>query len=68
MSLAFYLEHHVPTAIANGLRQLQVDVLTVSEDGGSPAAIWWPGVGRVALANVGFEDSSSRQLCLPFRR
>ncbi|MFM8986844.1 MAG: DUF5615 family PIN-like protein [Planctomycetia bacterium] len=33
MSLAFYLDHHVPTAIADGLRQLQVDVLTVAEDG-----------------------------------
>ena len=33
MSLAFYLEHHVPAAIAAGLRQLQVDVLTVAEDG-----------------------------------
>lgn len=35
MSLAFYLDHHVPAAIANGLRQLQVDVLTVAEDGRS---------------------------------
>lgn len=33
MSLAFYLDHHVPSAIADGLRQLQVDVLTVAEDG-----------------------------------
>ena len=33
MSLAFYLDHHVPAAIAAGLRQLQVDVLTVAEDG-----------------------------------
>ena len=33
MSLAFYLDHHVPAAIADGLRQLQVDVLTVAEDG-----------------------------------
>ncbi len=33
MSLSFYLDHHVPTAITNGLRQLQVNVLTVAEDG-----------------------------------
>lgn len=33
MSLAFYLDHHVPAAIADGLRQLQIDVLTVAEDG-----------------------------------
>jgi len=33
VSLAFYLDHHVPAAIAAGLRQLQVDVLTVAEDG-----------------------------------
>lgn len=32
MSLAFYLDHHVPAAIADGLQQLQVDVLTVAED------------------------------------
>jgi hypothetical protein len=33
VSLAFYLDHHVPAAIAAGLRQLQIDVLTVAEDG-----------------------------------
>lgn len=33
MSLAFYLDHHVPAAIADGLRQLRIDVLTVAEDG-----------------------------------
>ncbi len=33
MSLSFYLDHHVPAAITNGLRQLQVNVLTVAEDG-----------------------------------
>jgi hypothetical protein len=33
VSLAFYLDHHVPAAIAAGLRQLDVDVLTVAEDG-----------------------------------
>jgi hypothetical protein len=32
VSLAFYLDHHVPAAIADGLRQLEIDVLTVSED------------------------------------
>jgi hypothetical protein len=33
VSLPFYLDHHVPAAIAAGLRQLQIDVLTVAEDG-----------------------------------
>ncbi len=33
MSLALYLDHHVPAAIANGLRQLRIEVLTVAEDG-----------------------------------
>jgi len=33
VSLSFYLDHHVPTAIAAGLRQLGVDVLTVQDDG-----------------------------------
>jgi hypothetical protein len=33
VSLSFYLDHHVPAAITNGLRQLQVNVLTVAEDG-----------------------------------
>ena len=33
MSLAFYLDHHVPVAIAVGLRQRQIDVLTAQEDG-----------------------------------
>ena len=33
MSPAFYLGYYVPTAIADGLRQLQVDVLTVADDG-----------------------------------
>jgi len=32
VSLSFYLDHHVPTAIAAGLRQLGVDVLTVQDD------------------------------------
>ncbi len=33
MSLCFYLDHHVPMAIAAGLRQRQIDVLTAQEDG-----------------------------------
>jgi predicted nuclease of predicted toxin-antitoxin system len=33
VSLSFYLAHHVPAAITNGLRQMQVNVLTVAEDG-----------------------------------
>ena len=33
MSLSFYLDHHVPAAITNGLRQMEVNVLTVAEDG-----------------------------------
>jgi hypothetical protein len=33
VSLSFYLDHHVPAVIAAGLRQLQIDVLTVAEDG-----------------------------------
>jgi predicted nuclease of predicted toxin-antitoxin system len=33
VSLSFYLDHHLPAAIAADLRQLPVDVLTVAEDG-----------------------------------
>ena len=33
MSLKFYLDHHVPAAIADGLRRRGVDVLTAYEDG-----------------------------------
>ena len=33
MSFSFYLDHHVPVAIAVGLRQRQIDVLTAQEDG-----------------------------------
>jgi hypothetical protein len=33
VSLSFYLDYHVPAAITNGLRQMQVNVLTVAEDG-----------------------------------
>jgi len=33
VSLSFYLDHHVPAAIAVGLRQRQINVLTVQEDG-----------------------------------
>lgn len=33
MALAFYMDHHVPKAITNGLRLRDVDVLTAYEDG-----------------------------------
>jgi Domain of unknown function (DUF5615) len=33
VSVSFYLDHHVPVAIAVGLRQRQIDVLTAQEDG-----------------------------------
>ena len=33
MSLKFYLDHHVPAAITDGLRRRGVDVLTAYEDG-----------------------------------
>jgi hypothetical protein len=33
VSLSFYLDHHVPVAIAVGLRQRRIDVLTAQEDG-----------------------------------
>lgn len=33
MALALYLDHNVPRAIASGLRQRGVDVLTAREDG-----------------------------------
>ncbi|MBL7161616.1 MAG: hypothetical protein ISS57_03345 [Anaerolineales bacterium] len=32
MALAFYMDHHVPKAITNGLRLRGVDVLTAYED------------------------------------
>lgn len=32
MSLSLYLDHHVPVAIAEGLRERGVDVLTAAED------------------------------------
>ncbi len=35
MSLAFYMDQHVPRAITNGLRLRGVDVLTAYEDGAS---------------------------------
>ena len=35
MALAFYMDHHVPKAITNGLRLRGVDVLTAYEDGTS---------------------------------
>ncbi len=33
MSLSFYLDHHVPMAIAAGLRQRHINVLTAQDDG-----------------------------------
>lgn len=33
MTLAFYMDHHVPKAITNGLRLRGIDVLTAHEDG-----------------------------------
>jgi hypothetical protein len=33
--LALYMDHHVPSAIAAGLRKRGVDVLTAEEDGGA---------------------------------
>jgi len=35
MTLAFYMDQHVPKAITNGLRLRGVDVLTAYEDGAS---------------------------------
>ena len=32
MSLSLYMDHHVPTAITEGLRRRGVDVLTASDD------------------------------------
>ena len=33
MSIQFYMDHHVPAAITEGLRRRSVDVLTAYEDG-----------------------------------
>ena len=33
MTLRFYMDHHVPSAITQGLRQRGIDVLTAHEDG-----------------------------------
>jgi Domain of unknown function (DUF5615) len=33
MSLAFYMDEHVPRAITAGLRLRKIDILTVQEDG-----------------------------------
>jgi hypothetical protein len=33
LSLGFYMDEHVPSAVTNGLRRRGVDVLTVQEDG-----------------------------------
>jgi predicted nuclease of predicted toxin-antitoxin system len=35
MSIAFYMDHHVPRAITIGLRLREVEVLTAYEDGAS---------------------------------
>jgi hypothetical protein len=35
MAIALYFDHHVPRAIASGLRVRAVDVLTADEDGAS---------------------------------
>jgi predicted nuclease of predicted toxin-antitoxin system len=32
MTLAFYMDHHVPSAITRGLRLLGIDVLTAQDD------------------------------------
>src|SRR5262245_55272948 len=33
MSLAFYIDEHIPSAIAAGLRERGIDVLTIQDDG-----------------------------------
>lgn len=33
MTVALYMDHHVPSSITSGLRQRQVDVITAYEDG-----------------------------------
>ncbi|MBI1295193.1 hypothetical protein GC175_09570 [bacterium] len=38
MPVALYMDHHVPSAITNGLRLRGVDVLTAREDGASRLA------------------------------
>ena len=35
MSIALYMDHHVPSSITEGLRKRAVDVLTADEDGSS---------------------------------
>ena len=48
VSLTLYMDVHVPYAVAHGLRQAGIDVLTAQEDGGSD----WPdeAPGGTALA------------------
>ena len=33
VTVAFYMDHHVPAAVTEGLRRRAVDVVTVAEDG-----------------------------------
>jgi hypothetical protein len=33
MALTFYMDHHVPKAITNGLRARNIEVITAHEDG-----------------------------------
>ena len=35
MSVAFYMDHHVPSAVTEGLRRREQDVLTAFDDGGA---------------------------------
>jgi hypothetical protein len=35
MSIAFYMDHHVPRAVTLGLRLREADVITAHEDGTS---------------------------------
>lgn len=38
MSVALYMDHHVKTAVTEGLRRRSVDVMTCLEDGANRAA------------------------------
>jgi hypothetical protein len=37
MSVSLYMDHHVPSAVTEGLRDLEVDVVTIHEDGRAAA-------------------------------